>query len=78
MTTPEPRLITLRENETLTGVTLSPAMAAALRATYRDGQLRVAPSWSLDVYKRQRYRYRYRNRYRSSISITITIAIAIH
>ena len=46
MTTPEPRLITLRENETLTGVTLSPAMAAALRATYRDGQLRVAPSWS--------------------------------
>ena len=50
MTTPEPRLITLRENETLTGVTLSPAMAAALRATYRDGQLRVAPSWSLGGY----------------------------
>jgi len=43
---PSPRVITLRENEKLTGVPLSPTQAAVLRAAARDDVLRVAPSWA--------------------------------
>jgi 5-methylcytosine-specific restriction enzyme subunit McrC len=44
--TAERRVIRLRENETLYGVDIPPRQAAALRAIYREEQLRVTPSWS--------------------------------
>ena len=42
---PSPRVLRLRENETLPGVSLSPAQAAALRTAARPDVLAVAPSW---------------------------------
>lgn len=40
------RVIRLRENETQYGVDIPPRQATALRAIYKEEQLRISPSWS--------------------------------